>query len=333
MKSLKERFKNSYFVVNKIYLIFIFILLALEDFSLGFYYFLFSIIIYTLNTLTSKVPIEVKDNFEEKTFIYKETEEKELKLDLWLPHNQNNSNPLVFFCHGGGWISGFRNQPNNVSWCKYLASKGLAVVSIDYRYGYTNTMEDILSDYTDALQFVKDHAGEMKLDPDRIVLMGLSAGAHLSMLYASYYSSIENKERMSGIKSVVSYYGPSNLADILMEDNKSLFAKFALRKTIDSEDDEVEAMYRKEDIYNYYSPINWVSESMVPMFLVHGMEDKTVPYRSSVKMAKKLREKNIPYKFISHKEADHSFDTKLKDRKTIEILKQTVDFIKNSINS
>lgn len=333
MKSLKERFKKSYFVVNKIYLIFIFIFLAIEDFSLGFYYFLFSIIIYTLNTLNSKVPIEVNEEFEEKTFVYKETEERDLKLDLWLPHNDKDNNPLVFFCHGGGWISGFRNQPNNVSWCKYLASKGFAVVSIDYRYGYTNTMEDILSDYTDALQFVKDKSIDMKVDRNRIVLMGLSAGAHLSMLYATYYSSIQNEERMSGIKSVVSYYGPSDLSDILMDDNKSLFAKFALKKTIDSEDDEIEEMYREEDIYRYYSPITWVSESMVPVFLAHGMEDNTVPYRSSVKMAEKLKDYNVKYKFISHKDADHSFDTKLKDRKTIEILKQTVDFIKNSVNS
>lgn len=333
MNSLVERFKNSYFVVNKIYLILIFIFLAIEDFSLSFYYFLFSVLIYSLNTMTSKLPIEVSGDFKEETFVYKETDDKELKLDLWLPHKPSEKNPLVFFCHGGGWISGFRNQPNNVSWCKYLASKGFAVVSIDYRYGYTNTMEDILSDFTDALQYVKDNSSSMKVDSDRIVLMGLSAGAHLALLYGSYYSSIDNKDRMSGIKSIVSFYGPSDLSDILMDDNKSLFAKFALKKTIDSEDDELEELYSKEDIYKYYSPLTWISDNMVPVFLAHGMKDNTVPYRSSIKMADKLKEHNIPYEFVSHKDADHSFDTKLKDRKTVEILMQTVDFISKTINS
>lgn len=333
MLSLKERFKNSYFVVNKLYLLFIFILLIIEDFSLGFYYFLFGIITFSLHTLSSKLPIEVDGKYEEETFVYKITEDKELKLDLWLPDKETINNPLVFFCHGGGWISGFRNQPNNVSWCKFLASKGYAVVSIDYRYGYKNTMEDILSDYTDALQYVKDNSEKMKIDKNKIILMGLSAGAHLSLSYASYYSSLGNKDRMSGIISVISYYGPSDLTDILTDENKSLFAKFALKTTIDNEDEETEELYTEEEIYNYYSPINWVTQSMIPVFLAHGKKDHTVPYISSVKMAEKLKENNIPYKFLTHNEADHSFDTKLKDIRTIEILNETVNYIINSLNN
>ncbi len=102
--------------------------------------------------------------FQSYTYVYKETDNKDLKLDIWYPIRYNNNYPIVFFCHGGGWISGFRNQPNNVSWCKFLASKGFAVVSIDYRYGYKNTMEDILSDYTDALEYIKENSHLLSLD-------------------------------------------------------------------------------------------------------------------------------------------------------------------------
>ncbi len=327
MSNLGEKIKNSSFFVNKIYILFIFFLLILEDFNLGFYYFLFGAIFYSINIMTARVPIEFEGSFEPLTYNYKKTESKDLKLDLWLPENPKTKNPMVFFCHGGGWISGFRNQPNNVSWCKYLASQGLAVVSIDYRYGFKNTMEDILSDYSDALSYVKNHNQDLKIDKDNIVLMGLSAGAHLSLLYASYFTAIKKEEMTKGIKAVVSYYGPSDLCDILEDDNKSLFAKFALKTTIENEDNETEKLLGKNKIYQYYSPISWVGKSMIPCLLVHGMKDNTVPYQSSLKLYEKLKDLNVEVELLSHPEADHVFDTSMKDKKTKELIEATKQYI------
>ncbi|NLX62828.1 MAG: alpha/beta hydrolase, partial [Tissierellia bacterium] len=253
MERIKEKLRKSFFIVNKLYYLIVFMFLAIADFSLGFYYFILSIIIYGYKILKSKIPIEVDKDFEPKTYVYKNLEDRNLKLDLWLP-SAKGKYPVVFFCHGGGWISGFRNQPNNVSWCKYLASKNLAVVSIDYRYGYKNTMEDILSDYSDALEYIKKNHEALSIDKDKIVLMGLSAGGHLSLLYSTYYTKTENMERMEGIKGVVAYYAPSDLRDIFKADNKSIFSRFATKKTLKADPEE------KEDIYRYYSPITYLSK-------------------------------------------------------------------------
>lgn len=326
MNKLKEKLKMSYFIANKIYLFLIFILLSIEDLTLGFYYFLLSIIIYIWKVFTSKVPIEVDGEFKNKTYVYKHTDNKELKLDIWYPNNNKNKYPLVFFCHGGGWISGFRNQPNNISWCKYLASKGLAVVSIDYRYGYKNTMEDILSDYNDALNYVKNNSEKLSIDKNNIVLMGLSAGGHLSLLYSTYYTYIKDKDKMAGIKAVVAYYAPSDLKDIFVSENKSIFAKFATKQTLKG------SPTKKEEIYDYYSPINWVSPNMIPTLLVHGKLDVTVPFKSSVNFAKKLKKHGVKYTFLVHKNGGHSFDTKLKDITTVNILEKTTRYIKKSLN-
>ncbi|HSH35177.1 alpha/beta hydrolase [Schnuerera sp.] len=326
MEKIKEKLKKSYFIANKVYLFLIFILLAIEDFSLGFYYFLISLFIYGWKTLKSKVPIEVSKKFKSRTFVYKRAQNRDLKLDLWLPSNARKNNPLVFFCHGGGWISGFRNQPNNVSWCKYLASKGLAVVSIDYRYGYRNTMEDILSDYTDALNYVKKNHKKLSIDKDNIVLMGLSAGAHLSLLYTAYHTNENNKEKMKGIKSVVAYYPPTDLSAIFVAENKSIFARFATKKTLKG------SPVKKEEIYNYYSPINWISNNMVSCLIAHGKMDTTVPFKSSVNFIKVLKKYKIKYTFLVHRKGGHSFDTKLKDIGTVNILERTVRFIKKTID-
>ena len=325
MDNFKKKFKMSYFVANKIYLFLIFIFISIEDLTLGFYYFIISLFVYIWKVLRSKVPMDVDKEFHYNTYIYKETNNKDLKLDIWYPEKQNKNLPVVFFCHGGGWISGFRNQPNNVSWCKYLASKGFAVVSIDYRYGYKNTMEDILSDYTDALEFIKENSIELHLDRNNIVLMGLSAGGHLSLLYSTYYSYNKNTEKMAGIKGVVAYYAPTNLKYIFISENKSIFAKFATKQTLK------DSPVKKDEIYDYYSPINWVSQNMIPTLLAHGKLDTTVPFRSSVNFAKSLKKYNIKYTFLVHRKGGHSFDTKLEDVATVNVLERTASYIRRSM--
>lgn len=327
MDKIKEKLRGSFFIVNKLYLFLIFIGLLLQDVSLGFYYFILSIIIFIWRTLTSKVPISTTKDFNKLTYAYKKIKNKTLKMDIWYPAGKyKKSYPLVYFCHGGGWISGFRNQPNNVSWCKYLAGKGFAVASIDYRYGYKNTMKDILSDYSDGIKYLKKNYRKLNIDKSNIVLMGLSAGGHLSLLYSTYHTLKDsNGEPMKGIKGVVAYYSPTDLKDILTEDNKSLFARFSTKKTMKGSPEEL------EKIYDYYSPINYVSESMVPTLIAHGKNDTTVPFDSSVKFIKKLYAYNVKYTFLVHKKADHSFDTKLKDYTTVNILDKTVRFIRKSI--
>ena len=324
MSKLKDRLKMSYFIVNKIHLFLIFIFLTIEDLTLGFYYFLISTIIYILKTLKSRVPIEVDGDFKSKTFIYKKANNKKLKLDIWYPLKASKNYPLVFFCHGGGWISGFRNQPNNVSWCRYLASKGFATISIDYRYGYRNSMEDILSDYTDALDYIKENSKNLSIDKNNIVLMGLSAGAHLSLLYSTYYTHDENKKKMEGIKAVVAYYAPTDLNDIFIKRSKSIFARFAAKQTLKA------APVDNNMVYEYYSPINWISERMIPCLIAHGKMDTTVPFESSAKFIKKLDKYNIKYTFLVHRKGGHSFDTKLKDINTINILEKTIGYIKRA---
>lgn len=323
MKKLKEKLKSSFLYVNKIYLFIIFILVSFVDFTLGIYYFLLTLIIYLVKVLKAHVPIETDKTFIKKTYTYKETDKQNLKVDIWYPLNSKKLKyPLVFFCHGGGWISGFRNQPNNVSWCKYLASKGLAVCSIDYRYGFKNNMDDILSDYTDALKFVKNNCEKLRIDKKNIVLMGLSAGGHLSLLYSTYHTFMGNFKNMEGIKGVVAYYSPSDLKDIFISENKSVFAKFAIKKTLKTDLEE------GENIYNYYSPINWVSEKMIPCLIVHGKLDTVVPFKSSVKLSKAFKKYNIYYEFLIHNKGEHSFDTKYKDFTTVNILEKTARFIK-----
>ncbi len=248
-----------------------------------------------------------------------------LKLDIWYPKKKKHVYPLIFFAHGGGWISGFRNQLKNVSWCKFLASKGLATATIDYRFAMLNSMEDILQDYTDALNFVKENAIKLEIDKNDIVLMGLSAGGHLALLYTSYYSFLKQSQKLEGIKGVCAYYSPSNLRDLFGKEQKSLFARFAAMATLKGSPN------KKPVQYSYYSPIQWISERMIPTLLVHGKKDIIVPCTSSINLLKKLKSKKVPCKLLLHKEGCHGFEVHLNDFETIKILEKTVKFMKSHL--
>lgn len=311
-------------MVNKIYLFLLFIFLLTVNAAAAF---LGVVVVFLLLIFARRVPLEPKDDYRFETHIYKVKSEYDLKLDIWYPNVYSDNYPTVFFAHGGGWISGFRNQPNNVSWSKYLASKGFAVVSIDYRYGLNNSMEDILSDYSDALAYIRENAADFSLDTDNLALMGLSAGGHLALLYSAYYSFCGSVEKMKGIKCVVAYYAPSDLKDIFKKDNKSLFARFATMATMKGLPDEI------GDVYDYYSPIQWISTRMVPVFIAHGKMDNVVPFESSVRVARKLKKCDIPYKFFVHKNGGHTFEFILKDFKTVSILENTVNFLKGMLKN
>ena len=208
MGKIVSKFNVSWFVFNKTYFFIILILLSSIKSSLFLTGLIIPLIFYIRGIIKAKVPIEPNGTFHFLTQTYKEVGSKVLKLDIWYPNHIKHVYPLIFFAHGGGWVSGFRNQPNNVSWCKFLASKGFAAASIDYRFGMRNSMENILTDYTDALDFIKNNAGKLRIDENNIVLMGLSAGGHLALLYASYHTFMNHETKMEGIRGVSVFYPP-----------------------------------------------------------------------------------------------------------------------------
>ena len=326
LKRIGRKFKESWFVVNKIHLFIVLILLSAINSGLFLIGFIIPLGLYIRSIVKAKIPIEPIGSFHYLTYIYKEVGNTTLKLDIWYPNQIKHAYPLVFFAHGGGWISGLRNQPNNVSWCKFLASKGFATASIDYRLAVRNNMKIILTDYVDALDFVKNNAEKLRINKDDITLMGLSAGGHLALLYASFYTFINHDTRMKGIKGVSVYYSPSDLRDMFGKEQKSLIARFATMATLKG------IPNKKPGLYSYYSPIEWISERMIPTLVVHGKKDMVVPYTSSINLISKLKSKNIPCRFLLHKEGGHGFETHLKDFRTIRILEETVRFMKGLVH-
>ena len=118
---------------------------------------------------------------------YKKTEEASLKLYLFYPENFRNSRkyPAIVFFFGGGWNGGDIRQfePH----ARHFASRGIVGVLAEYRVRnrHGTTPFDAVSDARSAIRYLRQHADQLKIDMDKIVAAGGSAGGHLAAAAAT----------------------------------------------------------------------------------------------------------------------------------------------------
>lgn len=103
------------------------------------------------------------------------------RFDLYLPANPSRA-PVVFYVHGGGWANGDKTNPGLADKLAYWLPKGYAVISSNYRMVPVAMPLEQARDIARGVALAQRRAGEWKLDPARMVLMGHSAGAHLVAL-------------------------------------------------------------------------------------------------------------------------------------------------------
>jgi acetyl esterase/lipase len=101
-------------------------------------------------------------------------------MDFYLPEDSAPAHPTVMFIHGGGWTGGDKDHAFDIG--PRLARSGYVVASINYRLVPAGVFPNNATDCICALAFLRAHAGEYMIDPDRIAVVGYSAGAHLAGL-------------------------------------------------------------------------------------------------------------------------------------------------------
>jgi len=119
----------------------------------------------------------------DKTIQFSQPENgKPLRLDLFLPdhHTPADKRGCIVFFFGGGWTSGAPNQ--FYGYAKYLASRGLVAISAEYRTKSSHGAppRQCVEDGKTAIRYVRAHATELGVDPNRIAAGGGSAGGHVA---------------------------------------------------------------------------------------------------------------------------------------------------------
>lgn len=206
-----------------------------------------------------------------------------LRLDAHIP---DGTGPFaaVILVHGGAWVGGDRIY-NVEPLFKPLADAGFAWFSVSYRLAADVLRNPVAAalqlgtaenDVRRAVAFVKEHASEYRLYPNKIVLIGESAGGQLASMAAL------RPDPGGAVQGVIAFYTPSDLSSLartsgMIPDN----VRDAVKGT--TFDDILMAGLKE------FSPINYVSATSPPFLLIHGTDDNIVPIAQSERFCEKFR--------------------------------------------
>lgn len=224
--------------------------------------------------------------------------QKRSEMTVYLPDPGKNTGISVIICPGGSYCYlGIHREGHQVA--KWLKSKGIAAFVLRYRVGmYGNHYPAMIQDLQRAIQWVRMHGKEYRIHPDRVGVMGFSAGGHLAGTAGIYYE--ENFMEPLGIRPEVSLR-PDFVAMIY--------------PVVSMQDSIVHRKSRRNLLGRHFIPElaekmsleKNVHPGMPPVFLVHCRDDKTVDVRNSEVLARKLEEKGCVYRAFFYRQGNHGF--------------------------
>lgn len=227
---------------------------------------------------------------------------KNLYLDLYYPDTPppRGGYPLIVCFHGGGWISGSKKRD---LFFNDLTRSGFAIASVQYRLSTQAKYPEQLRDIRAAALWLFDRAPALKVNPDKIVAAGASAGGHLALLLA--FSQDREFSGMSSIphdmfKAVCALYPPTDLVTIVPKERRDRLdslVSMLLAGTING----------RLVLAQQGSPISYVSKTSPPVFFVHGDRDPLVPLEQSETLAKALHQDGVETTLIVYRGASHGF--------------------------
>ncbi|CAL9282598.1 alpha/beta hydrolase fold domain-containing protein [Streptomyces sp. SudanB182_2057] len=232
-----------------------------------------------------------------------------LETDLWLPEPADGPLPVVVFVHGGGWRTGLRDDPGPRfrHWrpgpFARLAGSGVAVVCPDYRLSGEARHPAQLDDLRALLVWLRDRAGELGLDPDRVVLWGESAGGHLAALTALTRAAAGTGGPAVTVRGCVTWYAPTDLTRLAEDHPPGRFDPWdaASREALLLGAAPAAAPGPARDA----SPALRVTPAAPPFLLLHGTEDELVPCAQSDRLAAALRAAGVPVEQVRVPGANH----------------------------
>jgi acetyl esterase/lipase len=232
----------------------------------------------------------------ERDITYCTRDGEELKMDVYHPEDPNGA--AVVFIHGGGWTSGSKNGGSGSEMWPELLGRGYLVVSIDYRLAPEHPFPAQMEDVTCAVLYLKRHADELGIDPERIGAYGGSAGGHLASLLGTtgghgYEGGITSLT--AEVAAVVDLFGPTDLTvDFDGASERIITTVFG-------------ATDRGSKVLVQASPVHNVSSDDPPFLIVHGELDELVPVEQGEALYEALVAARVDAEFVPVQNANHGF--------------------------
>ena len=202
-----------------------------------------------------------------------------------LPGEPIHVRPCIVWIPGGGWRGCDKNLM--VPEMEFLAEAGFAVVSIYYRSNEEAFFPAQIIDVKSAIRFMRANAKKYSIDPDRIGVMGRSAGGHLASLAAmntAGWDEGDHLEYSSEVQAAWDLFGPVDLLQC-MKYNVELFKDPKFRWHSFDETHEGELLGATDEERWAAAPaasaVSYVSDKMAPILIMHGDADPVIPYAMS----------------------------------------------------
>jgi len=225
-----------------------------------------------------------------------------LLMDGYVPGDKGPY-PAVILVHGGAWVAGDRKRSVEPLF-EPLTKAGFAWFSISYRLANSfdpknlpslvmsaGALSGAIDDVRSAVAFVREHAAEYNIDPNRIALIGESAGAQLISVAA--LKPGEN----GAVQAAVAFYCPSDLVTLV----RNFPLPDQIRQMIIGTPFEKLLFAGLRDL----SPLTYVRSDAPPFLMIHGTADPIVPYTQSVDMCDALKKASATCDLIKVEGAGH----------------------------
>ena len=226
---------------------------------------------------------------------------KTLGLDVFYPTGTSEPLPTVVLIHGGFWLYGEKWYMHD--WAADLAEQGYTAASIEYRVIpeggiYPEPVKDVL----DAVSYLRDHATELHVDPERIALFGVSAGAHLALLAGmakdtSVFDQAWPAGTSAQVRAIVDIYGPTDFT--VDQSTADSWQPWLVNKLLGNPGPDWDRLAREA------SPVTYVRADGPPVFILHGDRDPIVPVTQARLLRDALQDVGEPYQYHEAPDAGH----------------------------
>jgi acetyl esterase/lipase len=251
-----------------------------------------------------------------------------LTLDVFTPKKDAKGVGLIFVA-SGGWFSnpGFINP----AFFNEFLKRGYTVFAVVHGSQPKFTIPEILEDMHRAVRFIRYHAKDYHVDPERLGIFGGSAGGHLSLMIGTAGAkgapdAADPVDRVSSrVQAVACLFPPTDFLNWGGPGKEMINRSFRppFTAAVDyHEFNKDKALYvpvtdekRLREISRQISPITHVSADDPPTLLIHGDKDDLVPLQQSQSILEKFKEVGVPAKLIVKKGAGHGWVTILDDLK------------------
>lgn len=234
--------------------------------------------------------------------LYKKTPQEDMYLYLLRPEGKAKKVlPAIIYFTGGGWVNGsVDSQIANAAWFR---DQGIIGITADYRVKsrHGTTPVECIRDAKSAVRYVRIHAKELGIDPDKIIVAGGSAGGHIAAC-----TSISGEDEPDEDLTI------SSKGNALVLHNPVLGEGFG------------EAFFTE---HPEFSPILHINKGWPPTIISCGTADKTTPFAVAQKFTRLMIEAGNTCELIPVKDADHSCDWPASNPNFLPTLQQMTQFL------